>query len=273
MEARKLNPGQEQLIIGNIKLVYAMIAEVSKKRRINFKKDFEDVKTAGTIGLVKAATRFDETRGAFSTLACKCIKNEIYMYLPTRYHPVVSLDKEYEDGDIEEILFNNIIDVRGRKKLDDLMVDRDILTRIVSIILNCLPTREKIVVLYKIAGITNKKIGQQWKFSTTRAWQIKQEGIQTIRKLFKSEETKYKGAFHVEVTDLITITFCGVIRFREALNSLISEVKSYPLEEPGYPGVRIKYLYDDDKVKFSIPIDWGYFYVLGRIIEEMEGVY
>lgn len=272
MEARKLNPGQEQLIMGNIKLVYKMIAEVSKERGIDFKKDFEDAKTAGTIGLVKAATRFDETRGAFSTLACTCIGNEIYGYLRTRYPPVVSLDKEYEGGDIAEILFNNIIDVRGRKKLDDLMVDRDILSRIVSIILNCLPTRKKVIVLYKIAGITNKKIGQQLEFSTTRAGQIQQEGFQTIRKLFKDEKTKYKGAFQVEVTDLITITFCGVIRFREALNSLISEVKSYPLGEPGYPGVRIKYLYDNDKVKLSIPIDWGYFYVLGRIIEEMEGV-
>ena len=65
------------LIERNLRLV----AHISKKYA-QASRDSEDLISIGTIGLIKAITSFDSSKGArLATYAIRCIENEIFMYL------------------------------------------------------------------------------------------------------------------------------------------------------------------------------------------------
>ena len=87
---------QTKLIEDNIKLVYFVV----NKHYPTYIGD-EDIIQTGMIGLCKAAQNFDESKGTFSTFACKCIQNEIRIELRARSKqiPTLSLDYEYKGGD------------------------------------------------------------------------------------------------------------------------------------------------------------------------------
>lgn len=81
----------------NIPFVYYII----HKYYPTFAKD-EDIIQSGMVGLVKAANKFDSTKGKFSTYAGVIIKNEIAKELKLRVNDsqTVSLD-QLKDGGLE----------------------------------------------------------------------------------------------------------------------------------------------------------------------------
>lgn len=129
---------RDKLIEDNMNLVYYLI----NRYYPNYNKD-EDVIQEGMVGLVKAADRWDESKGKFSTFASKCILNQIkrYFIVQSRHFyqlsldtvlPVNSLDDGTsatfadlvvdESGDVD---FELIEDEEFVSELDDL--DREIL--------------------------------------------------------------------------------------------------------------------------------------------------
>lgn len=66
----------------NQKLVYYIIG----KNFANMEKQKEDILQTGMLGLWKACLNYQEGQNKFSTFACKCIKNEIVMFLRTTKH-------------------------------------------------------------------------------------------------------------------------------------------------------------------------------------------
>ena len=56
--------------------------------------DFEDAVQAGTIGLLRAAERFDPARGAFSTFASLCIRRELLRWMK-RVQPLVRVPEAW----------------------------------------------------------------------------------------------------------------------------------------------------------------------------------
>lgn len=73
MEARN------QLVERNMRLV----AHIAKKYNSG-ERDFDDILSIGTIGLIKAVNTFDESKGnRLVTYASKCIENEILMHMRT----------------------------------------------------------------------------------------------------------------------------------------------------------------------------------------------
>lgn len=77
-EARRI------LIERNLRLV----AHIAKKYQ-NVEEEPEDLISIGTIGLIKAVSTFDETKGSrLATYAARCIDNELLMLLRAkRKHP------------------------------------------------------------------------------------------------------------------------------------------------------------------------------------------
>lgn len=67
---------KEKLILHNLRLV----AHIAKKYERN-QMDREDVISCGTIGLIKAVTTFERSKGSLSNYASRCIENEIRMAL------------------------------------------------------------------------------------------------------------------------------------------------------------------------------------------------
>lgn len=65
------------LVIRNMRLVAHIAKKYSYRER-----DFDDILSIGTIGLIKAVNTFNPSKGnKLVTYSCKCIDNEILMYL------------------------------------------------------------------------------------------------------------------------------------------------------------------------------------------------
>ncbi len=74
------NAERDRLVTENIKLVYYFYECLAKNDiTVRYK---DDIVSAGMLGLVKAANKFDNTRGIkFASFAGQCIRNEMYMFL------------------------------------------------------------------------------------------------------------------------------------------------------------------------------------------------
>lgn len=85
-----------RLIEDNMKLVYTAV-----NKYFPVLKHDEDIIQTGMVGLVKAADKWDEKRGKFSTFATNCICNEIRIELRNRnkHKGILSLDYEIADED------------------------------------------------------------------------------------------------------------------------------------------------------------------------------
>ena len=84
-----LSTSQQRLVEDNMKLVYLIVS----KDYPTYIHD-EDIISTGLLGLCKAAEKFDESKGKFSTYAGRCIRNEINQEFIRRkpHASVVSLD-------------------------------------------------------------------------------------------------------------------------------------------------------------------------------------
>ena len=67
---------QKILVERNLRLV----VHIAKKYQ-NVDEDIEDFISIGCIGLIKAIRTFDEKKGRLATYACRCIENELLMFL------------------------------------------------------------------------------------------------------------------------------------------------------------------------------------------------
>lgn len=85
------NLDKEQLIIDNMNLVYSVI----RKYYPTFIKD-EDLIQVGKMGLCRAANSWIEEKGAFSSFAWLCIRNEIRNEFRMRNKSPETLSLDYE---------------------------------------------------------------------------------------------------------------------------------------------------------------------------------
>lgn len=71
----KLSEDQRKLVEDNMNLAYKCASEIAPHTTL----EYEDVIQYCLLGLCKAALIFDESKGALSSVAYRCMKNEIYM--------------------------------------------------------------------------------------------------------------------------------------------------------------------------------------------------
>ena len=144
---RRIEQGDEEakneLIEHNLRLV----AHIIKKYYASYR-DQEDLISIGTIGLIKAASTFNSSKGTkFATYASRCIENEILMYLRrnSKTKLEVSIDEPLNvDWDGNELLLSDILGTDEDTIYKDLEneAERKILFRA----LNKLSGREKMIV-------------------------------------------------------------------------------------------------------------------------------
>lgn len=94
---------RDKLILENL----ALVKKVIKTQNYSNFSEYEDVYSEGIIGLINAVNIYDETKGSFSTLAWKCIKTQILIYLSqtnklkNRGIEEISLEKQFAEDDFE----------------------------------------------------------------------------------------------------------------------------------------------------------------------------
>ncbi len=184
--SEKAREAREILIERNLRLV----AHIAKKYQ-NVDEEMEDLISIGTIGLIKAVSSFDSSKGKLSTYASRCIDNELLMLLRSKkktskevslYEPI-GTDKEGNEINLLDIIESEQIDVIDRMEL------AGNLKRLGRILQN-LEEREKEIIFlrYGLATgkeVTQREIGEMLGISRSYVSRIEKRALNKLRKGFE----------------------------------------------------------------------------------------
>lgn len=247
---------QEKLVLDNRGLVYHLVAKAGIKQY-----EFDDFISAGTIGLVKAALTYDETKGAnFATYAARCISNEVYMYgrMQKKHYNVSYLyDKISTDEDGNELLLYNVIpdsSVHFTHKVET----EAIFINVINLVLNELKPIEKIVMLYSISGLDQYKIADKLDISQGYVSRVERKAKSKIKKyLEKPNNLSTKSCCMSIAKGLYSITF--PLTDKSVLYNLTTNK------------VRVEII-GEENVIIQTPAQLEYFFEVAEIISKIEGV-
>lgn len=182
MEARSI------LIEHNLRLV----AHIIKKYYAN-SKDQDDLVSIGTIGLIKAVSTFDSSKGIhLATYASRCIENEILMYFRNQRKTQgdVSMDEPIDsDKDGNELTLRDTLAVEDNI-IDD--VELRIRTEQLSRFLRRLPVRERMILelRYGIGGrapMAQREVAKVLGISRSYVSRLEKKAILGLKSMFPEE--------------------------------------------------------------------------------------
>ena len=174
------------LIERNLRLV----AHVCKKYQ-NGEEKMEDFISIGTIGLIKAISTFDASKGArLATYAARCIENEILMYFRSQKKSAsdVSLSECIETGKDGNAL--SLLDVVcSDEDLFDELSTRELLGSLRGMMERCLSEREKRVLTlrYGLSGaapLTQRETAEKLGISRSYISRIETKALGKLRAEF-----------------------------------------------------------------------------------------
>lgn len=183
------NAAKNKLIEHNLRLV----AHIVKKYYAS-SMDTDDLISIGTIGLIKAISSFNASRGArLATYAARCVENEILMHFRTLRRQVAEtslsepLDSDSEGNDLS---FIDIIST------DDCILDKideeDTRTRLNAIIEKKLNKREKMIIRKRYGlddnmPVTQREIAQTCGISRSYVSRIEKKALEKLREEFEKD--------------------------------------------------------------------------------------
>ncbi len=178
---------RSKLIEHNLRLVAHIV-----KKYYTASNDSDDLISIGTIGLIKAASSFDYSKGTrFATYASRCIENEILMYFRSKkkssgdifFEEPVDVDKEGNQLTLMDIIAEDdgIID-----KID-LSIKSEQLYRFLD---ECLTERELDIIvnrygLYGHKPLTQREVAKKLKISRSYVSRIEKKALETLRKKYE----------------------------------------------------------------------------------------
>ncbi len=190
----QMQQGDEQARATLIEHNLRLVAHIIKKYYSNTK-DQEDLISIGTIGLIKAVSTFDCTKGTrFATYGSKCVENEILMHF--RSLKKISEETHFDnpidtDKDGNQLTLNDIISD------DENIADRIELTirseQLYCYILESLGERERIIIKmrYGLCGChphTQKEVAEKLLISRSYVSRLEKKALNTLRKCFDGKE-------------------------------------------------------------------------------------
>ena len=175
-----------RLIEHNLRLV----AHIIKKYYSNIKEQDELI-SIGTIGLIKAVSTFDYTKGnRFATYASRCIENEILMYFRSRKKSAsdIYIDEPIEvDKDGNQLTLGDII-----SDSDDIIEKVDLSIRSAQLYTNiekCLDPRELEVIrlrygIYGCNSLTQREVAEKLGISRSYVSRIEKKALAELKKMY-----------------------------------------------------------------------------------------
>jgi len=185
--ASKDMAARNKLIEHNLRLVAHII-----KKYYSSSKDQDDLISIGTIGLIKAVSTFDYTKGTrFATYASKCIENEILMHFRTlkkisseiHFEESIDTDKDGNQLTLMDIVADSgcIIDkVDLRIKSEQLYIFID----------ECLDERESKIIklrygLYGYHPLTQREVAEKLNISRSYVSRIEKKSLLILKKKYE----------------------------------------------------------------------------------------
>ncbi len=180
---------RSMLIEHNLRLVAHII-----KKYYSAYRDQEDLISIGTIGLIKAVSSFDYTKGTrFATYASRCIENEILMHFRSKkktqndvsISAPVDVDKDGNSISLMDIIQDetNILD----------SIDLNIQShKLYQFLQSQLPARERQILtlrygLYGTVPLTQREVAKRLGISRSYVSRIEKKAIEELRGLFGEE--------------------------------------------------------------------------------------
>ena len=187
-DTEKNKEARQILIERNLRLV----AYVVKKYQ-NVDEDMDDLISIGTIGLIKAISSYDESKGSrLATYAARCIDNELLMMLRVRkksardvsiYEPI-GTDKEGNEINLLDITFGSEEDFAQE------FSKREEIKKIREMVETLLPPREKEIIslrygFYGGEELTQREIGERLGISRSYVSRIEKKALALLRTAFE----------------------------------------------------------------------------------------
>ena len=262
MSIRLTPEEQEKIVIKNMNLVYHMIKQLP---HIN-PNDYDDWVQIGRIGLIKAVSTFDETKGKkFSTYASVCIKNEIYMHLRkerTQNKNISLNDIIYTDGKGSECQLQDILG--NDEELIEEIEDDEIITNALGIILNILQPKEAVAILYKISGIyTQKDIGESLGVSQSYASRLIGNAGRKIRKYLETEKGPVCTIFSMVKKGNVYLFRCNTKYYSGCLKEFLRSKKATILLD-------YKVMSNEENIEICMPSYTETFVFVAEFIKEIS---
>lgn len=178
---------QKILVERNLRLVVHIV-----KKYQNADEDIEDFISIGCIGLIKAIKTFDEKKGRLATYACRCIENELLMFLRGKkkssrevslFEPI-GQDKEGNEIHLVDVIEQNQPDIVESMELSGnikrllVLMDTDLTDR----------ERQIIIMRYGLYGnreVTQNEIGEALGISRSYVSRIEKKALGKLREKFE----------------------------------------------------------------------------------------
>ena len=177
---------KNRLIEHNLRLV----AHIVKKYSQNIA-DQDELISVGTIGLIKAVTSFDHTKGAkFATFASRCIENEILMNFRAAKKSAgdVYMNEPVEtDKDGNALTLLDLIDdgTDIHQQVEDLIRSK----LLYSFLEQCLDDREHRIIVYRYglygcSPHTQSETAKKLDISRSYVSRIEKKAVEKLRKMY-----------------------------------------------------------------------------------------
>ncbi len=178
---------QKILVERNLRLVVHIV-----KKYQNADGEMEDFISIGCIGLIKAIKTFDDKKGRLATYACRCIENELLMFLrgKKKSSREVSLFEPIgQDKEGNEIHLVDVIEQSQPDILENMELDGDI-RRLLALMDANLTDRERqiLVMRYGLYGnreVTQSEIGEALGISRSYVSRIEKKALHKLREKFE----------------------------------------------------------------------------------------
>ena len=159
-------------------------------------RDQEDLISIGTIGLIKAVSTFDYTKGTkFATYASRCIENEILMHFRSKKksaHDLYLSDAIDTDKDGNSITWSDVLPDEGNILDDvDLHLQSEQMYRYVKL----LPEREQTILtlrygLYGSRPLTQREVAKKLDISRSYVSRLEKKALATLNDYFSEKKPK-----------------------------------------------------------------------------------
>ena len=224
----KLSSEKEHLVLDNQRLVHYLVRKLGVTPNSS---EYVDIVSIGTIGLVKAAITFDSSKKIkFATYASKCINNEIFMHYrkANKYANDISIDKLIgDDREVNKFTLKDTLEDPNSNFVEEI-VNQDTFIQLVSIVLNYLESKNRIVMLYRMGNIAQSDIAEKLNISRTYVSKIEKKAIFKIREIF-NHQVHYKEVFSMDIIgDTYKITFASkdISNFNKIFATLLQNLTS-----------------------------------------------
>ena len=260
----RLDPKKEELVIQNAGLVHFLVNKLGVPPN-----EFDDVVSVGEIGLIKAATTFDNSKNIkFATYATKCINNEILMYFRREQKHIgqislqgtISYDKDGNELTLADIISAEEKDIT--EKIEAILA----FEKLVSIVLNLLKSKERIVMLYWMAGNDQQYIAEILDNTQSYISRLEKRLINKIKSYFSTTE-QFEEVFSMSMVDhsyKITFSSEDVSSFNKIFAKILTKLTSFE----SIPDFKVSCT--KERTIIQLPANPESFNFIAKIVEEID---